>query len=207
MPFFVYEIRNKTSEKRYVGSTVNFKRRHEQHLWALRNDRHHSAKLQNSWNKHGADAFNFKLIASENSEARMIELEQFLLDEGQLVKKGYNINPVANNVGLLPKSEEHRRKIGLGRLGKRNTPESLQRMSESAKRRGPIKRSKESYERGAAKVRGRKMSEEVRAKLREAFKMRKPRLPMTVETKAAIAASKVGRKLINGKFVKVDQNA
>ena len=205
MSFVVYEICNKINDKRYVGSTANVKRRHEQHLWALRNNRHHSPKLQHAWNKYGADAFNFRVISNENSKAEMIELEQFLLDEAALASSGYNINPIANNVGLLPKSDEHKRKIGLARLGKKNTSESLQRMSEAAKRRGPIRRSKESYERSAAKMRGRKLSEEARAKLREAFKNRKRPPPKSAATKAAIAASKLGRKLINGKFVRIVQ--
>lgn len=203
MGFFVYQICNLNNDKRYVGSTTQLRRRHQQHLWGLRNKRHHSPKLQNAWEKHGENAFQFCTIAEVENHDMMVELEQFVIDESQSVQDGYNINPIANSIGALPKTEEHKRKIGLGRLGKRNTEEAKRRMSLAAIKRGPIQRSRESYERGATKIRGRKMSDEARAKLREAFKNRKPRPPMTAETKLAIAKSKVGRKLIDGKFVRV----
>jgi group I intron endonuclease len=203
MDFAVYEIRNKANDKRYVGSTIDLERRHGQHIKLLESNSHHSAKLQNAWNKYGANAFTFQLIANLPCKAEMLELEQFLLDEAELTAKGYNINPVANNVGLLPKSEEHKRNIGRARLGKRNTLEARQRMSEAAKRRGPIKRTAESYALAAIKLRGKKRSDEFKERMRQIALNRPKRPPMSLEARQSIAERRIGTKLINGKFVKV----
>jgi len=203
MVFAVYEIRNQANRKRYVGSTIDLQRRHLQHLKGLKTNTHHSEKLQRAWNKYGEAAFTFNLIAELPTKSEMIELEQFLLDEAELTTNGYNINPVADNVGLLPKSDEHRRKIGLSRLGKRNTPESRKLMSKAAKKRGPVRRSSESYAKAAIKLRGQKRSLEFREKMRQIALNRPKRPPMSPEARQAIVERRTGTKLINGKFVKV----
>ena len=52
----IYEILNTANGKRYIGSAVHFARRWYLHCWKLNRGEHHSAKLQNAWNKHGAGA-------------------------------------------------------------------------------------------------------------------------------------------------------
>ena len=58
----IYKIRNLTNDKFYVGSTWDMFTRKRTHLSRLRNNRHHSAYLQNAWNKHGEDAFVFEVV-------------------------------------------------------------------------------------------------------------------------------------------------
>ena len=205
--FAVYEIVNRVTGKRYIGSSVNVTRREKHHWYCLRLGQHRNRKLQNSWKSHGEQAFQFKVLGKVDSHSEMLELEQLLIDDLQAVSQGYNLNPVAAHIGGLPKSEEHRRNIGLARLGKRNTPESIKRMSEAAKRRGPIYRSPEAYEKGAAKRRGQKRSPEFCAKMREIALARGPRPPWSAEDREKIRQRRLGTKLINGKFLKVNQDA
>ena len=58
----IYEIVNLVNGKRYVGSAVSFECRWREHRRQLNADRHHSRHLQRSWNKHGAEAFSFRII-------------------------------------------------------------------------------------------------------------------------------------------------
>lgn len=52
---YIYYIINKETGKRYVGQTINIKSRKEKHYTALRNNRHHSHKLQRAFNKYGEE--------------------------------------------------------------------------------------------------------------------------------------------------------
>jgi group I intron endonuclease len=93
MKGYIYKITNLNTNKFYIGSTVDFKTRKNQHLWHLRANKHVNKYLQNSYNKHGEEFFEFKIIAVvENIK----ETEQEFLDNLDFTKS-YNISP--NSVG------------------------------------------------------------------------------------------------------------
>jgi group I intron endonuclease len=58
----IYGIENTITDKWYIGSSVELSKRFSRHLWELRSGRHHSDKLQRSFDKHGVKAFDFKLL-------------------------------------------------------------------------------------------------------------------------------------------------
>lgn len=59
----VYIIENTATNKCYIGSTlVGFEERFKRHLCSLRRNKHHSKKLQRSYNKHGKDSFKFRIL-------------------------------------------------------------------------------------------------------------------------------------------------
>lgn len=60
MKCYIYKIINKITGEKYVGQTTNFSRRKENHLSALRNNKHVNPKLQSSWNKYGEENFYFE---------------------------------------------------------------------------------------------------------------------------------------------------
>jgi group I intron endonuclease len=76
----LYAIVHKHTNRAYVGSAVNLKRRFKEHRTALKQGVHHSAYLQNAWNKYGVAQFEFKLLKPLESLAEARELEQALLD-------------------------------------------------------------------------------------------------------------------------------
>ena len=58
----IYGIENTITGKWYIGSSVELSKRFNRHLWELKSGRHHSDKLQRSFDKHGELAFEFKLL-------------------------------------------------------------------------------------------------------------------------------------------------
>ena len=92
----IYAIENTINGKMYVGSAVNLKVRKQQHLRDLRAGEHHSRKLQNSYNKHGKEAFVFKPLLVCRKED-LLFYEQLAIDKFNAAKGGYNIAPNAGS--------------------------------------------------------------------------------------------------------------
>ena len=76
----IYIIENIKNGKSYIGSTrASFSKRFKEHLKLLRKEKHHSIKLQNAWNKHGKDAFKFRVLEVVNKDFCR-EVEQKWID-------------------------------------------------------------------------------------------------------------------------------
>ena len=99
MKIWIYQIKNKVNNKIYIGSTINLERRWENHIYQLKNNIHHSIKLQKAWNKYGEDNFEFSIIEefnSDNEDDKYIK-EQYYLDLYEpYTDKGYNMSDVAD---------------------------------------------------------------------------------------------------------------
>ena len=48
---YIYQIRNIKNNNKYIGSTVNPKKRYLWHKCSLRKNQHHSIVLQKAWEK------------------------------------------------------------------------------------------------------------------------------------------------------------
>jgi hypothetical protein len=101
----IYELRNKTSGKKYIGETAWFQRRQKQHFQMLGADdrAHPNSLLQKDYDKYGADAFEFSIIKEINKEDFQNEkelkdclLEEEVLHSARAVNEGkvlYNEDP------------------------------------------------------------------------------------------------------------------
>lgn len=92
MKGYIYHIVNRVNGKMYVGQTINFQNRKTTHLRNLRNNQHHSQKLQRAWNKYGEENFYFQV---EEVEIEHIE-ELYVLEVEEIKKQdsyfnGYNM--------------------------------------------------------------------------------------------------------------------
>lgn len=121
----IYKITNTVNGKVYVGSAVNLRRRFTQHRHSLRKDKHHSIKLQRSWNKHGENRFIFSVIEHVTEKEKLIDREQFWMDKLDVFNVGYNTEPMAGNSLGVKHSEEARKNMSLAHIGKKQSPEMI----------------------------------------------------------------------------------
>lgn len=107
----VYEIRNTLNNKVYVGSSINTSRRLKDHARKLAKGGHESQHLQASWNKHGEEAFEIKLLLICSPES-VLFYEQLIADGFRANEKefGYNKRVVVATCAGVKRTDEQRRK-------------------------------------------------------------------------------------------------
>lgn len=141
----IYTIRNPLNGREYVGSAVAFRYRWNKHRSELNRGIHHSAKLQNAWNKYGADAFEFRVLLV-CAKKDLLFYEQRALDT---IRPFYNTAKVAGSVlGIKrpPITAAHRAKLIAAHTRReysKRSPEQRAAMKEAQK-----KRPKDSYPKG-----------------------------------------------------------
>lgn len=195
----IYAIRNKINGKQYIGSAVHFRNRFKEHRSKLTRGLHHSRKLQNSWNKNGADVFEFLIVEVVAEKAMLIAREQHWIDHYSAAKLGYNISPTAGStLGVKASAETcEKRSKTLRSL----SASMFAARSAAAKGR---KFTEEHKAKIAAAHIGTKRSEEARRKMSEAAKaqpeeVRKARAASrawyrpTEETKRKVSEKMTGR--------------
>jgi len=154
----IYQIRNKVNDKRYIGSSVSVYNRFCRHKTLLRKNEHFNSHLQNAWNKHGEENFDFqyRLLCPKDD---LIKYEQAFLDSA---RHEYNIATDATAPMLgLSWSEEQRKKFTKARTGYKHTKETRHNMSVAA-----MGEKNNNY--------GKKASKETRQKMSEAHKGQVP---------------------------------
>ena len=104
----VYKIKNLINNKIYIGSAINLNLRYRKHISDLKNNKHCNKKLQNSWNKHGEDSFDFVIIEQVIDKTKLLEREQYYLDN---LKPEYNICKIAGNTLGIKVSDDTKKKI------------------------------------------------------------------------------------------------
>lgn len=93
----IYIIRNKTSNKVYIGQSVDVKRRLSTHKSLLERGKHENDYLQKSFNKDGIENFEFKLIELCNkSELDYKERYWIKYYDSMNRDKGYNMESGGN---------------------------------------------------------------------------------------------------------------
>ena len=166
----IYCIKNQINGKMYIGSAVTLKNRRHTHMAMLRKGKHHSRKLQNSWNKYGKSVFIFEILERVVDKELLVIREQHWINFLNSVKRGYNICPVAGNSLGVKRTKETRRKVSLALTGRPCSAETKAKMSVSAL--------------------GRKVTPETRAKMSAA--QQHPKGPCSEKRKLAISNAKKG---------------
>jgi group I intron endonuclease len=134
----IYAIINLLDGKRYIGSAANIRRRWAEHRSHLSRGTHSSPKLQNAWNKHGEENFEFKIVEYVENKLELLSREQVWLDNAQ---PAYNYQKVAGrgNAGMKrgPLSEEHKAKLSAAKKGKPLPPEQREKLAALNKNKTP----------------------------------------------------------------------
>jgi group I intron endonuclease len=150
----IYKIINVINNKFYVGSAVDLKRRKTRHFSELRNNKHSNGRLQNSWNKHGEQAFVFVVVEELLEDADLLAAENVWLKEHVGKDYCYNLGvdataPMTGFGGELSPT-----------WGRKRTPEELAAQSWAGKKHSP-----ESKDKIREFLLGKPKSAEVRAKI------------------------------------------
>jgi group I intron endonuclease len=146
----VYLIKCIANNKIYIGSTIDYKHRIENHIHFLSYNKHHNPLLQNDYNNYGSDCFMYLLLEVIDKEL-LIESEERWVDyfKSNILDFGYNIRKVVPCNYSTEVSQETRRKLAIASTGKKHTKESCKKISDS---RQYI--DKETYKKQAIKVTG-----------------------------------------------------
>jgi group I intron endonuclease len=126
--------------RRYIGSAVDIKHRWRTHRWQLNAGIHANTHLQRAWNKYGEAAFTFEVL-EVCVKSFLRECEQQWLDTyspaslyntclESKTRAGYKMTDAQRT------AVSARMRGNTNALGRKNPPETLQRMSEAAKKRG-----------------------------------------------------------------------
>lgn len=168
----IYAITHAADGRAYVGSAKNLKKREGQHLRLLAAGKHHSTKLQNAWNKYGAQAFCFSVLEYVPDVTLLVLREQEWIDGKQAATHGFNVSAKAGSLLGFKHSETTKDQMSLAHKGRVKTPEHAAKV--------------------ASALRGRTMTDEQRQKMRDA-KLGKKRKPHSEETKARMSAASKGK--------------
>jgi group I intron endonuclease len=162
----IYKILNKSNGKFYIGSAVNIFHRWQTHLWRLNKNIHGNKHLQNSWNKHGSDVFEFQIL--EYCEVfQLIDREQYWIDCTNAVSLGYNKRAIAENNNGVKRSEEAKNKQRIAMTGFKHNPWSIAKM-----RQTQSNRSEETKKKLSQSKMGHEVSNLTRAKIGLANKIK-----------------------------------
>lgn len=121
----IYQIRNVSNNKLYIGSTNNFGKRKNSHFSKLSKQIHHSCHLQRSYNKYGKENFVFEMLFT-CPDSELIRIEQYFINN---YRPEYNILKVAGSHKGKIVSQETRDKLRTINLGKKQSEETKKKIS------------------------------------------------------------------------------
>lgn len=124
----IYQIQSKIHpEKIYIGSAVDIQERWRIHLRGLRNNKHHSKKLQRHFNKYGEQDLQLSLVLECDKEV-LINAEQAFINH---YDPYFNICRVAGSQLGIKRSDEFKRKCSKYHSGKTLSEEHKEHIRES----------------------------------------------------------------------------
>jgi group I intron endonuclease len=126
----IYIILNRKNGKVYLGKTNDLKRRIKEHHSKLNCGHHDNRYLQASWNKHGAKAFQFKILERCPLE-QLDEREKHHIAIYKARGLAYNLSDGGEGASGAIRSPETRLKMSKAQKGRTITPEARRKLSEA----------------------------------------------------------------------------
>ena len=126
----IYKIQSQIKQERiYIGSAIDIKGRWRVHLHTLRNNKHHSKKLQRHYNKYSESDLIFIIIELCLPEFLIVR-EQYYLDT---LKSYFNNCKIAGSPLGVKHSEENNRKNSERLKGRQFSIETRKKISDAKK--------------------------------------------------------------------------
>jgi hypothetical protein len=157
----------------------------------LNRNKHHNKYFQSSWNKYGAENFEFIAIEGVTDLTKLIEREQYWID---IIKPKYNLSPTAGNTLGMKHTEQSKIKRSIALKGLKRSAQSRINLSLAK-----LKQSDETKRKIGLAHKGKIISEETKRKLSE-FNKGKPS-PMagrkhSLETKIKMSKDRQLEKIL-----------
>lgn len=113
----IYRLINLVNQKIYIGSAIDLKRRHREHMSRLLKKSHENRHLLRVFLRYGQENFFWEVIEYIEDVSKLIEREQYYIDSYKSYEpsKGYNISKVAGSSLGLKRSKEQIINYLLGR--------------------------------------------------------------------------------------------
>lgn len=161
----IYQFRQLSTGKKYIGSTNNFKKRKWTHLDHIKKRIHKNPHLLSAWLKYGSDDFEFSILEIIENESELIAREQWYLDNVIDFEFDFNISKMADRPPLQKCSDEARARMSRAGMGRIFSPETKQKIADA--NRGRIRSDEARKNMSQAK---RNISDETRQKMSESHK-------------------------------------
>ena len=110
----IYQIRNLSDGKIYVGQSMHLDARKRRHFWELRNNRHSNKHLQSAYNLYGKENFAFEILLY-CEEFELTRYEDGIKNSNQ--DHCYNIRIVADSNKGLKHTDEYKRNASEAKKG------------------------------------------------------------------------------------------
>lgn len=130
----IYCIHNEINDRFYIGSATTLVGRKDVHLSKLKHNKHHSQFLQNDYNKHLKDDFNFYVLERVEDKNTLLIKEQEYLDSIIDKSNCYNCCYTASSWLGNKHTEETKAKLRAKRLGTHHSEETKQKIKENSPR-------------------------------------------------------------------------
>ena len=195
----IYEIRSIIKPDRiYIGSSLNIRKRWEDHKSELMHNRHANSRLQNHYNKYGQYDLEYSIILL-CSKPDLIKMEQIFIDNRDPY---FNICKTAGNRLNCKHTEETKIKLRLANLGKKQSEETIKKKSVSLKGHAVSDKAREASRRNGSLRKGKKLSQEEIEKIISRTRGIK-RKPHSEETKRRIGLKSKGRAVSDDRRKKI----
>lgn len=102
----IYGIHNTVTNKWYIGSCLDMKDRFQRHRYYLKHGKHHSSKLQRSFNLYGENAFDVQILKHLSEDDDRFILEEEYIKKYNSINNGYNILETCKEVNYFKLSEK-----------------------------------------------------------------------------------------------------
>lgn len=130
----IYAIFHKPTGRVYVGSALSIYARWKDHRNSMRRGTHRNPYLQRTFDKYGADSFEFRVLETVPNPENLIEREQHWIDRLHTTNrsKGFNIAPRAGSNLGLKFTPEQRARIGASVRGRKTSEETKRKIATKA---------------------------------------------------------------------------
>ena len=193
----IYIIKCLVDEKVYVGQSVQVNIRVKKHEYELRRNNHRNWHMQSAWNLYGEENFTFNVVLiCEKSELDYYEKMLIYKLKSTCPEYGYNHESGGNKFKTVSDISKQKMSVAhmgqtSGRLGKKATPEQLERnrQAQLGKKLSPETRLKISLgNKGKGRRPGFTVSDELKEHLRKINTGKK----MSEESRRKMSLSRIG---------------